>query len=133
MIKLQSKKQKINQPAEKLFTFLTDLNHFEDLMPKKVTNWKSTKNTCGFTIPDIGEFNMRIAQTAPSSYIRIVKHGRAPFHFYFVFDIQQINSTTSAVRFSLFAEMNLVMRVLAYSPMNSFLNNFVKKLAAKKF
>ena len=61
MTKIESKHKTIKYSSETIFNFLSDFNNFEGLMPSKVSDWTSTKDSCYFSISGIANLGMKIA------------------------------------------------------------------------
>ena len=51
MTRIESKKVAVNCPQAECFEFLTDMNNYELLLPKKnISDWNSDEKTCSFKI-----------------------------------------------------------------------------------
>jgi len=58
MTRIESEMQTINSSIETVFNFLSNFNNFEKLMPEQIINWKSTEDTCSFTIKGMTDLSM---------------------------------------------------------------------------
>ena len=85
----------------KKFTVFSNLDNLEKLMPEQVVNWKSTQDTCSFTIKGMTELSMKIAEKIPYSKIIIVPDGKSTFDFSLIlqFDSQKENLTIAEIHF----------------------------------
>ncbi len=57
---IESETVVIHKPAQEIYSFLSNLNHFRDLMPPQVVNWQSTDDTCSFTIQGMTDLSLRL-------------------------------------------------------------------------
>ena len=62
MVNIKSDKKEIHSPAGIVFSFLSDFNNFQDLMPEQIVNWKSENDSCSFTIKGMSDINMKIKE-----------------------------------------------------------------------
>ena len=127
MTKLESEKVTIDKTAKEVYDFLSDFNNFERLMPEQVTDWKSTTEECTFTIKGMATLGMRIVEKTPNSFIKVEKHGSAPFDFTLHCMIDDLQDRC-AVQLAFDAELNPVMKMMASKPLTNFLNILVNKL-----
>ncbi len=134
MTKIESKERAINSSAERIFSFLSDFNNFESLMPSKVSEWTSTKESCYFTISGIANLGMKFFDKTPSSQIKMVNDGKVPFKFNFIIDIKPSETETkSIVKLTFDADLNPMLKVVAVSPLKDFLESLLNHLEEHKF
>lgn len=127
MTRIESDIAEINNSPEKIYTFLSDMNNFGKLMPEQVINWKSTEDTCSFTIKGMTDLSMRISEKTPFSKVEIIPGEKAPFQFSLSINIQNPKENITIAQIIFNAELNAMMEMLARKP----LQNFVNMLAAK--
>ncbi len=117
----------MQKSAAEVYTFLSNFNNFEKLMPEQVTNWKSTEDECSFTISGMASLGMKIREKNPNSLIRVEKHGKAPFDFLFDCNIREQGNECD-VQLSFDADLNPMLKMMAVKPLENFLNMLVHKL-----
>jgi carbon monoxide dehydrogenase subunit G len=127
MTRLESDKVTINKSSEEIYNFLSDFNNFERLMPEQVADWKSTADECSFTIKGMASLGMKIAEKTPSSFIKIVRNGKAPFDFILLINIED-KGAASDVQLVFDADLSPVMKLMASKPLTNFLNLLGKRL-----
>jgi hypothetical protein len=130
MSKIETDKVVCQQPAEKIFNFLSDFNNFKSLMPPQVTNWESTSDTCQFTINNMATVGMKIESKTPYSNIHIVSNGgKIPFEF--TLDVKLTStgpeSCTGQLLFN--ADIPIFLRPMVEGPLGNFFNLLAKKMA----
>ncbi len=135
MTRIESNFAEINNTPEKVYDFLSNLNNFEKLMPEQVINWKSTEDSCSFTIKGMTDLSMRIYEKTPNSKIVIIPGEKAPFNFSLICQLNIVPAyrmeaivthTNAQIIFN--AELNTVMEMLAKNPFQNFVNMLVAKL-----
>lgn len=128
MKKFVSDKVLINSSGENIFVFLCDFNNFEKLMPEQVINWKSTENTCSFTIKGLTDISMKIHETIPHTAIIIVPKGKAPFEFELLCNIESIEDNKAEAHIIFNADLNPMLSMMASKPLQNFVNMLIYKL-----
>lgn len=127
MTTLQSDSVTVAKTAAEVYEFLSDFNHFKDLMPEQVTNWQSTENECSFTIAGMASLGMKLAEKVPHSLIKAVRHGSAPFDFTLSCKIEDKGAACN-VQLVFDADLNPMLKMMAERPLTNFLNILVDRL-----
>jgi len=128
MTKLESEKVEVNYSKEVLFNFLSNFNNFQKLMPEQVTNWKSTKDECSFTISGMASIGMKITEKIPHSEIKITSNGKVPFNFNLNVFINDAGENKSIGQLVFTADMNPMIRMMVEKPLGNFFNLLAKKM-----
>lgn len=128
MVKIKTDKVLINKPNEEIFSFLSNFNNFEKLMPEQVTNWNSTEDTCSFTVKGMADIGMRIKEANKFSFIHIVSEGKVPFDFDMMCHIEPAENNQSQVQLELKANMNPMLAMMAKRPLQNLIDIMVSKL-----
>lgn len=128
MTRIESKKTEIDQPAEKLFTFLCDFNNFQKLMPPQVTNWQSTADECSFTISGMATIGMKIIEKVPHSLIKITTNGKVPFQFNLDITLQALSENKTEGQLVFNAELNPMIKMMVEKPLTNFFDFLSAKL-----
>jgi carbon monoxide dehydrogenase subunit G len=128
MTQLQSDKAEVKRSPSEVFSFLSDFNNFEKLMPEQVVDWKSNSQSCSFTIKGMATLGMAIESTIPEREIRIRKDGKAPFDFFLTCKIEpSATAGHSLLQLVFDADLNPMLKMIAERPLTNFLNMLVKK------
>jgi hypothetical protein len=130
MTRIETETVTTAKSQEEVFAFLTDLNNLEKLMPSQVTNWKSTTETCSFTLGGMATVGMRIAGSTPHSLINLVSDGgKIPFSFTLDIHIGAAPEGSGSTGKLLFqADINPFLRPMVETPLRNFFNMLVGKL-----
>lgn len=128
MAKLESKKLEINSTAAEIYTFLSDLNNLEQLMPsEKIEGWKSTEEECSFNIKGLSKIGMKRAGGNANSLINLVSEGKNPFDFTLDIHIEE-NGSTAFGQIKFEGKMNPFIKAMVEKPLTNFFNMLVEKL-----
>ena len=128
MVKFESHIVEVKNSNQKVFTFLSNMNNFEKLMPEQVINWNSTETNCSFTIKGMTDLSLSISEKIPYSKIVIIPGDKAPFMFNLICLINENSTNNSTVQIVFQAELSTMMEMLAKNPLQNFVNALASKL-----
>jgi hypothetical protein len=128
MTSIESGSLSIEQPAEKLFSFLSDFNHFQQLMPPQITNWQSTSDTCSFTIQGMATLELRIVEKLPFQSIRMLAEGKTPVPVEMKWHFESPSEVSSLASLTLLTDMSPMLLMMAKGPLENFVKLLVQKL-----
>jgi carbon monoxide dehydrogenase subunit G len=129
MTKIESEIIDIPQSQEKIFSFLSDFNNFEKLMPPQVTEWKSTKDTCSFNISGMAKVAMKIESSTPNGKIHMISDGgKLPFSFTLDALINSKTETSCTGQLIFEADIPIFIRPMVTGPLEKFFNALAKKM-----
>lgn len=101
----------VDAPAASVYNFLTDLNNHQQLMPENVVGWTATKDVARFNIQNMAKLVLQIASHNPTE-ILINAVENPPFPLELKWQIKEAGTQTN-VAFTISAEMNMMMKMLA--------------------
>lgn len=108
---------------EKIFSFISDFNNFEDLIPKdKVKDWQSTQESCRFKVDGIGEAGLKIVDREPFKAVKYSTDGKVPFNFYLWVQLKQVNENETRIKLTIKADLNAMMKMMVSKHVKKFLN-----------
>jgi hypothetical protein len=81
MTEIKSDKLLINKSSEFIFNFLSNFDNFGKLMPEQVINWKSSGDSCSFTIKGMADLALKTSEKTEFSKIIWSSDGKSPFDF----------------------------------------------------
>jgi len=127
--KIESRTGKINGLTESVYNFLSNFNNFKNLIPPdKVKNWKSTEDSCHFTVDGIGETGIRIIEKQPFSLIKISGEEGSKFNFFFWIQLKEVAPYDTRIKLVLKADLNPMLKIMATKPLQTFLDTLVSQL-----
>jgi carbon monoxide dehydrogenase subunit G len=127
-MRIESVKSEINKPASEIFSFLTNFNNFQKLMPPQVTNWQNTENDCSFTLSGMATIGMKIVDKTPNSLIKVSSNGKVPFDFTLDILFTETSPTQCIGQFIFDADLNPMMKMMVEKPLGKFFNLLAEKL-----
>ncbi len=116
----------INAPVASIYNFLADLNNHQQLMPENVVNWTSTKDEARFNIQNMAKLVLQVVSRNPNE-ITINAIESPPFPLQLKWEIKEAGVQTD-VTFTISAEMNMMMKMLASSQLQKLADHETEKL-----
>lgn len=133
-MKIESKKATVNTSAEKAFSFISDFNNFQNLLPKdKVSDYQSTADSCTFNINGMATISMRIKNRVPNSKLEVVSDGKNPFNFSLTILLEEQTESTCEAVIIFDADVNPFVKMMVETPLTNFFNMLSEKLPQMKF
>ncbi len=127
MTRIETEHKTSVSSQEQLFTFLTDLNNFEKLMPEgKIEKWSSDTDQCEFTIKGMARIGLKKESTTPNNLIKISSFGKVPFSFTLDIHIDE-SAEGSEARMVFEGDINPFMKMMVEKPLRNFFNLLVTK------
>ena len=126
MSKLESKIGVVNQPAEKIYKYISDFNNFQSLIPQdKVKDFKSTEDTCSFTVEGVGKAGLKIIEKTAFSLIKISSDEHTTFDFLMWIQIKELEPGDSRIKITTEVSLNPMMAAMAKKPLKNFIDTLV--------
>jgi hypothetical protein len=127
MTEFKSNPVLINAKDRELFSFLTDFNNIEKMMPEQVVDWKSSADSCSFTIQGMADMALTMGYTREFSLVRFNSSDPSPFDFTLQFAIEK-QHTGSLVTCSVTATLSPMIKLMLSRPLQNFVNLLIEKL-----
>ncbi|RYY07521.1 MAG: SRPBCC family protein [Sphingobacteriaceae bacterium] len=116
----------LNATAASTYNFLADLNNHQQLMPENITDWTSTKDEARFNIQNMAKLILQVASRNPQE-ILINAIENPPFPLQLKWTIKEAGNQTE-VSFTISAELNMMMKMLAKSPLQKLADYETQRL-----
>ncbi len=127
MTQIESNFEPVEQSQEKVFTFLSNLNNYQKLMPSQVSEWWSTEDEVKMKIQGLGTLHLKKDETRPNSYIKIVPEGKPPVDLFLEWQIEP-EGNNSKVKIIINADLNIMMRMVATKPLQNLADYMVGQI-----
>jgi len=114
--------------TEKAFTFLSNLNNLQKLMPEQVINWQSGEDTCSFDIKGMAHISLKKAEANPHRLIRIVSLPENPIDLEIRANFEEDNENQASAWIELTADLSPMLQMLASGPMQNLVNIMADKM-----
>ncbi|MGI4729148.1 MAG: SRPBCC family protein [Janthinobacterium lividum] len=116
----------INAPVASVYNFLADLNNHQQLMPESVIGWTSTKDEARFQIQNMAKLVLKVTSRNPAE-ILINAIENPPFPLELKWAIKEASAQTE-VTFIISADMNMMMKMLAKTPLQKLADHETARL-----
>jgi carbon monoxide dehydrogenase subunit G len=117
----------IHSPLGRVYQFLADFNNHQQLMPDNIQNWTSTKDEASFGIQNMVQLSLQIAERVVNKSVNIIAIGTPPFSISLTWDLATEGDSTG-VTFTINAELNMMMKMMASGPLQKLANHEVEAL-----
>lgn len=118
----------IHKPIEVVYAFLADMNNHEQLMPDNIDNWSSTEDEARFTIKNMAKLALKISQRVVNKEIICIPIEEAPFALTLRWKLEDKGVDTTNATFVIEAELNMMMKMMASSPLQKLADHQVNTL-----
>jgi carbon monoxide dehydrogenase subunit G len=118
----------IGKPVNEVYTFLADMNNHRQLMPDNVVNWSSDADETKFDIENVTTLFLKIDERVPGQLVRIIPSQKPPFDMELKWELSQTGNETQ-VTYTITAELNMLMKMMASSPLKKLAEEETQKLA----
>ena len=128
MLKFETDHVVVKASQKELFTFLSDLNHFEQLMPDSISGWQSTSENCSFKISGMATIGLAFKSKTPDSRLELQSHGDVMFPYEMSVDLTPLSETETEAKLAFSGDVNPFMRMMVEKPIQNFFNYLVHKV-----
>lgn len=119
----------INQPINKVYTFLADMNNHQQLMPDSITEWSSTVDEASFNIQNMVKLSLKVDSRTPDKLIKIIPAAKPPFDMNLSWTLSG-DETQTTVTYIISADLNMMMKMMASGPLQKLADHETSSLAA---
>jgi len=118
----------VNKSISEVYSFLSDLNNHQQLMPDNIYNWSSTTDEARFTIQNMAKLALRVSSKVENTEIVIIPAEEAPFHVELKWTVSATDDGKTRVTHTISAELNMMMKMLASGPLQKLADHQTSKL-----
>ncbi len=131
MTKIESKKVTVGASASEVFAYVSDLNHFEDLLPPdRIENWRSDENSCRFKIKNVSEIGFKKKSEDAPQYLQLVSDESAPFPFTINVHIKPLGDNKCEAYQVIDADINPFLKMMVEKPLRNLFDYIADRLSA---
>jgi carbon monoxide dehydrogenase subunit G len=131
MSTIESKKVDVKASREEIFTFLTNLNNFIELLPKdKISDWKSDEASCSFKVQGGYKIGLLMGSAHPHEKIILNSSSDSPFKFVLNIHLEEFGSGTRGWQVCE-ADLNPFLRMMVEKPLKNLFDYIADKLQAR--
>jgi len=116
-----------------IFDFLSDFRHFQEFLPKEISEWEATENYCTFAIQGMGKIKLEYKEQLPHTQILIqpASDSGFPIPFFmkcFLKDVSDTANKKTQVQFIVEVEINNMLAMMVDRPLKQFVNIITERL-----
>lgn len=121
---------RIEQPVNKVYEFLANLNNHQQLMPENIYNWVSTEETASFTIQNMAKLSIHIAEKIENEKLVALPSEKPPFDLSLQWVVKDNGDQSTTATHSIMADLNMMMKMIASGPLQKLADYQTQKLKA---
>ena len=115
-----------NLTAEQLFNKLSNLTNLKEIIPSSIESFEASEDSCSFKMKGMPKLDLFISEKNPFSKISLSANGSSVSFSLDCF-IRDCGEKCQA-RLEVYAELNMMMKMMVEKPINNFLNVLSEKL-----
>lgn len=120
----------INLPVDQVYTFLSDLNNHQQLMPENIYNWSSTTEEASFTIQNMAKLAIKISSRIENKELIAIPTEKAPFDVELKWTVADDGKGGTIATHTISADLNMMMKMLAAGPLQKLADHQTARLAS---
>lgn len=130
MTRIESKHVEIARPAQDVYTFLQDMNNFQQLLPQdRISDWKSDGVSCSFKVAGAATIGLQLDGGTAPNHVRLKSTERSPFPFTLDVHLNGASGTTQA--YQVFqADLNPFIKMMVESPLRNLFDHIAERMVA---
>lgn len=129
MEKYESKQQQIRRPASQVYAVISDFNNFTPVVQGHVEDWTADETSCAFKLKGMS-VRLHMVDRVPDEYIKVSGDDRSPLDFTFWVQLKQVGDYDTRMRLVLHAKLNMVMKMMIGSKLQTGLDQIAAQMAA---
>jgi len=118
----------VNKPINEVYSFLTDMNNHQQLMPDGVTEWSSTADNASFMVQGMLKLSLKIEDKTENKTIRIIPAEKPPFDLELKWELSSAANQT-IINYTISADLNMMMKMMASGPLQKLADHEVQVLS----
>ena len=128
MTRIESKHVEILRPAQDVYTFLQDMNNFQQLLPQdRISDWKSDGVSCSFKVAGAATIGLRLDGGTAPNHVRLKSTERSPFPFTLDVHLDGDGDITQA--YQVFeADLNPFIKMMVESPLKNLFDHIADRM-----
>ncbi len=130
MTTIESKHVEIAKSAQDLYTFLQDMNNFQQLLPQdRISEWKSDGQSCSFKVQGAATIGLQLDGGTAPDHVRMKATERSPFPFTLDVHLNETAGTTEA--WQVFnGDINPFIKMMVEKPLKNLFDHIADKMKA---
>lgn len=128
MTTIESKRVEIAKPAKELYTFLQDMNNFEQLLPLgRISEWTSDGVSCSFKVQGAATIGLKLDGGNEYELLKLKATERSPFPFTLDAHLDEKNGVTTAwMEFN--GDINPFIKMMVEKPLKNLFDHIADRM-----
>ena len=128
MTRIESKHVEIARSAQDLYSFLQDMNNFQQLLPQeRISEWKSDGTSCSFKVQGAATIGLQPDGGTAPTLIKMKATERSPFPFTLDVHLNEENGSTKAYQ-EFNADLNPFIKMMVEKPLKNLFDHIADRL-----
>jgi carbon monoxide dehydrogenase subunit G len=128
-LKEESKIGRLKVDHDRIYTFLSDCNHFQQFaVSEKVKNWQSDNDSFRFTVEGAGDVSFRIVERRQGELVKFSIESAQAENIFLWVQLKSVNTGDTRVKLTVKLEVNPMLRMLISKPLKQGLDKIVTTL-----
>ena len=130
MTTIESKQVLIGKPAEEVYAFLQDMNHFQQLLPQdRISDWKADAGQCSFKVQGAATIGLKLDGGTAPNLVKMVATERSPFPF--TLDVHLVPEGNGTKAWQVFnADLNPFIKMMVEKPLQNLFDHIAERMVA---
>lgn len=129
MTEIISNKAEVNADIGEVFSFLTDMNNYELLLPKdNISHWRATDDEFSCKIQNTYTISLHKNGATEYSEIRLKSSENSPLKFNLDLKLNEIGDNRTTAQLFCNADLNPFLKMMALKPLQNLFNYMAKRL-----
>lgn len=124
---IESHKALVQKPQKELYTFLSNPNNFEDILPDSLEEFESNEDSFKFALKGMPSLRLAFAEKQEFDLIKL-KATSDSFPVFLTCKITQITDKQSEAQLFFDGEINTMMAMMIKKPLQNLLDTLVEKM-----
>jgi carbon monoxide dehydrogenase subunit G len=130
MTKIESKAVEIARPAQELYSFLQDMNNFQQLLPQdRISDWKSDGTSCSFKVQGAATIGLQLDGGTAPGHLKLKATERSPFPFTLDVYLKENGGVTTAHQ-EFNADLNPFIKMMVEKPLKNLFDHIADRMKA---
>jgi carbon monoxide dehydrogenase subunit G len=128
MTNIESKRVEIAKPAKELYTFLQDMNNFEQLLPLgRISEWASDGVSCSFKVQGAATIGLKLDGGNEYELLKLKATERSPFPFTLDAHLDEKDGKTTAwMEFN--GDINPFIKMMVEKPLKNLFDHIADRM-----
>jgi len=134
-LKIESKIGKSAYKDQEIYAFITDFNHFRELIPAdKVSHWESTEDQCSFQVDPLGTTGLEIIEKKPFSLVKMASLRSYSNHQFTIWiQLKSVAEKDTRIKITIEPQVNKMLIPMIKGPLKKFVDSLVGKIETFDF